>query len=297
MSAATLRTPGLVTPSPEWESPVTGANADDYLEATPLFEEYTPADLTGARHGPELRYETEMVLGELIWRIVKVEGPVHQERIISQLRTLYGMGRAGEPTREHVLDVIKRLTKNGVLSLDHNFVYLPTNVIQPRRPDRSFRRLIDQISMRELAEGMSLVSSVIQGASGDELIIETARQFGFERTGPEIQAALRVVQDALIADDVLQMDTEGLVRPVRQAALLGPASNIEEEEEGSFSNLTKARALALQKGYELIDRTDSSGALWIVGGRELDADLRPLGFSFAPAGGRATRNRPAWYGK
>ena len=51
---------------------------------------------------------------------------------------------------------------------------------------------------------------------------------------------------------------------------------------------------------EVIDNGASGGAIWVLGGADLGSVLSPLGswgvrFTFAPHGGRASRNRPAWW--
>ena len=51
-----------------------------------------------------------------------------------------------------------------------------------------------------------------------------------------------------------------------------------------------------------IDKRDSGGSLWILGGHELDpliAEARGMGFKFhyKPEGGKATKNKAGWWGK
>jgi curved DNA-binding protein CbpA len=59
--------------------------------------------------------------------------------------------------------------------------------------------------------------------------------------------------------------------------------------------------LALQRlGLEVMDRRQSGGALWVVGGEECRPVVEALGrvgvhFVFAKAGGRASGRRPAWF--
>lgn len=53
---------------------------------------------------------------------------------------------------------------------------------------------------------------------------------------------------------------------------------------------------------EVIDKRASGGALWVVGGQEISGLLnglraKGLRFSFAKNGGKATKNRPAWFAK
>ncbi len=57
----------------------------------------------------------------------------------------------------------------------------------------------------------------------------------------------------------------------------------------------RAVALARQNGLRVMDKRGGGGALWIVGGEEWAGVLRPLGFSFAPGGGRTSGYQPAWY--
>jgi very-short-patch-repair endonuclease len=58
--------------------------------------------------------------------------------------------------------------------------------------------------------------------------------------------------------------------------------------------------LLKQKGYEVIDKREKGGAIWVVGGKELENELRSYHkynyyFTFAPNGGTATKQRPAWF--
>lgn len=55
-----------------------------------------------------------------------------------------------------------------------------------------------------------------------------------------------------------------------------------------------------EKGLEVIDKRKSGGALWVVGGWELNEVLFPLKeykvyFRFTKKGGRSTKHRPAWF--
>ncbi|MDX8047291.1 sigma factor-like helix-turn-helix DNA-binding protein [Gracilibacillus sp. S3-1-1] len=55
-----------------------------------------------------------------------------------------------------------------------------------------------------------------------------------------------------------------------------------------------------QLGYEVIDKRSKKGAFWVIGGWELNKVLFPLKeekiyFRFSKKGGKATKNRPAWF--
>lgn len=55
-----------------------------------------------------------------------------------------------------------------------------------------------------------------------------------------------------------------------------------------------------RKNITYIDKRDKGGALWVIGGHELDQimlDCRELGFNFSycARGGKTTKSRPGWY--
>ncbi len=60
------------------------------------------------------------------------------------------------------------------------------------------------------------------------------------------------------------------------------------------------QAVLKEKGIAYIDKREHGGALWVVGGHELDdlmAELKGMGFkfSFSEKGGRVSKNQPAWF--
>lgn len=76
-----------------------------------------------------------------------------------------------------------------------------------------------------------------------------------------------------------------------------PASGGTDVQAGSGKDFV---ALLRTHGLELVDKRQSGGCLWVVGGAELASlmeELKGQGvrFSFAASGGRATRHRPAWF--
>jgi very-short-patch-repair endonuclease len=85
-------------------------------------------------------------------------------------------------------------------------------------------------------------------------------------------------------------------------------SLLDNGEEKTFEGLERSSAvedivaLLVQKGLRVIDKRSSAGALWVFGGPELSplmAALKSEGyrFTFAPNGGKATRNAASWWMK
>ena len=74
--------------------------------------------------------------------------------------------------------------------------------------------------------------------------------------------------------------------------LPGPDPNVPSDDD-LFQLLQK-------KGIEYVDKRNNNGALWVVGGHELDKlmiECGELGFSFyfTEKGGKVTKNQPGWY--
>ena len=65
-------------------------------------------------------------------------------------------------------------------------------------------------------------------------------------------------------------------------------------QQSTSSTSNGLNELVERLGLEVVDKRPR-GALWIIGGSELRAQLEPLGFKFAKNGGKATDWRPAWW--
>ena len=53
-------------------------------------------------------------------------------------------------------------------------------------------------------------------------------------------------------------------------------------------------------GYEIVDKRDKGGALWLIGGQELspfisEFKIDHISFTYAYNGSKASNKRPAWY--
>ena len=177
-------------------------------ERPSLFQPYEQADLNDIKVGPKLQTEVHGTLVKLIHRIVKAQGPVHFDVIVERIRDRYGLERAGRVIREHVSRAVRRMAHEGALSrLDDGasgdfFGPAEAATIKPRATDSAVARPIETIADVELRAGLARVLEVSYGASRDELIAETARQFGYLRTSGQIAARLNAAVDHLIASGV-----------------------------------------------------------------------------------------------
>lgn len=189
------------------------------MPAQLLFEEYEEASLRGMRHGPELQFATQSELEPIILRIAEVEGPVHTDVAIDRIRQHYGMGKARQPSRDRVLSAVRTLARQTKLQIEKDsgsndifFALLETAPFPRRSGSRSgSRRPINHIALSEIEVGLERAASALHGATRDELIEETARQFGYDRTGHHIAQRLGIAITSLVASGRL-VESFGMLR-------------------------------------------------------------------------------------
>jgi hypothetical protein len=165
-----------------------------------LFEPYRRAVIGPARGWQELRTATYKDLMPMILKVVRAEGPVHRDAVVARKRSAFGMARAGRQSQDNVqYSIGKLIDESHVVEGEPGFITLPGQEVMPRRPGKGMTRPIGQISPSELCAGLLLVSKSLGKMTRRELIQETRKQFGFDRTGPDIDAGLSSAIASLIS--------------------------------------------------------------------------------------------------
>ena len=186
----------LGEPEPLAEWPASG-------NSPALFEEYREASLDDLPAGPDLVEESPARLARLVDRVLEVEGPIHRDLIVERVRSRYGLRRSGKRIQAR-LDLELRNGSAGRIgrpaagapSRKRVFWTTPDRAVVPRSPapDRAPRK-IEHLADSELEAGVLLVAEKCFGAGLDDLVTQTAREFGFRYTGAEkrkkLSAAVR----------------------------------------------------------------------------------------------------------
>lgn len=198
------------------------AEPDETGEGNALFDAYREADLTTFRVGQELRLESISRLRELITEVVRVEGPVHRDILLERVRRRFRASRMRGATRQRFLNEIRRAAHVNLMWLpeeragaaaQHLFLMDPAGAdsISPRAPTSDdTRRRVEHISLAELKAGVLVCAEMLFGAGRDDLIAETARQFGYRRTGTDIARRIGKAVDRLVHAGKLTGDDQML---------------------------------------------------------------------------------------
>ena len=128
----------------------------------------------------------------LVHGVIVVEQPIHIDTVIDRVRTVYGVSRAGTTIRARIAQAVKQMTAAGVVrreAADDEFLSLADNA-DPWRPRRNADRAIGRVAPSEIDEGLLLIVSKTFGAEKSDLVREAARQFGWRRTGRDIDRRL-----------------------------------------------------------------------------------------------------------
>ena len=165
------------SPAPLRESPT----------PTWFFDEYRRFEHE-SRRGDLLRVPWSDLV-PLVRDVVEIEQPVHTDTVIDRVRTTYVVHRAGTRIRARIRQAIKQAPAVRRKDGDDAFLCL-AGESGPARPRRADDRAIGRIAAAELDEGLLLVARKTFGCARADLVRETARQFGYRRTGRDIAARL-----------------------------------------------------------------------------------------------------------
>lgn len=134
-------------------------------------------------------------LAELASRIVKAEGPIHQEEVARRIAASFGKEKAGSRIVAAALAALRAAQRqDGDLHCDGQFWFTRTQSEQPPVRDRSaeFGATIKagHISNLEIDASLRLALDDNGGGAGPELVRTAARLLGFKRVGSDLQARI-----------------------------------------------------------------------------------------------------------
>ena len=181
------------TAAPQW--------AQEPVLPPQLFDEYRRYE--GKARRADLLNVPLSALSTVVRGIIDVEQPVHIDTIIDRVRDTYGAPRAGKRIRDRVEQAIERILgrprESTLQFLEH------TKSLEQPRPRRDAKRPIDRVAGPEIDAALLLVAKVSFGIEQGELVRETARQFGWRRTGQEIERRLNDGVERLLQQERLEL--------------------------------------------------------------------------------------------
>jgi len=210
------------------ESETVKVEVSESAKLSVAFEDYRQADLRDVPVDTscDLQVAGILTLRPLIERVVEVEMPIRSDEVANRIREYWGLRRTGHAIWERVESAVQVAVREGIVAWDkttterkiaHRSLVLPSVPIKPRRPrPGDSPRPIDQIAESEIASGLLAVVDAIHGGNRDEIVILTAREFGYRRTGGTIESRIGRVLDGLVQEKQLREVQDLLLRSVVQ---------------------------------------------------------------------------------
>lgn len=125
--------------------------------------------------------------------VVKAEGPIHTEEVARRIREAFGLQRTGNRIRDKIDHALQVAARQREVSIEEGF-WIAREQCHPlprhRRNTAPQLRRSDRIAPQEYRLA---ILQVVEGAVGidrEDLIIETARLLGFDRTGSDLHDAI-----------------------------------------------------------------------------------------------------------
>ncbi len=194
--------PSPIAPQPESVNAPVGGGVEVPARDSAEFDEYVKADLNA--------FPPSNLLTLQIIRVAEVEGPVHIEIVIKRI-----FDRRGDlQGREWIKSVIASEVANEHIRSRDDFVWTSDEQLtrRPRKPGSDGeRRTIDQISKDELRMAVLATVRQMYGGSQSEVVSQTARNLGYQRTGSLIGRRLNEVIDDMLNDGELERSFGSIV--------------------------------------------------------------------------------------
>jgi very-short-patch-repair endonuclease len=154
---------------------------------------------------PHQVYDWEMA--GIVEKIIEVEGPIHIEEIVTRVRILWNLGRAGERIHNKVRAGLNLAMGRNVINREGPFYFKPMAYIPVR--DRSGvsspgLRKPESLPPQEIKKAILMLVEENCGVSRDQLPVEVARLFGFKATSAQLREVIEQQVEAMLLSKSLQ---------------------------------------------------------------------------------------------
>src|SRR5262249_16778930 len=148
-------------------------------------------------------------LARLSQFVVEAEGPIHTEEVARRIREAFGLQKSGRRIVTHVKNSLVLLARQDVLAKSGEFWSVPGRNVSFVRNRRTAALSLRKATMIAPTEYQLALHSVVKEAvalTRDELVVQAARLFGFDRTGADLRQQIDQQIDALIRKNLVMHD-------------------------------------------------------------------------------------------
>lgn len=169
---------------------------------------------------PQRRELLELSVGELgriALMVIEAEGPIHTEEVARRIREAFGLQKTGSRILAHVKNALLYQARHDILQCKGEFWTIKgrdTLVIRDRRNAPLPLRKASIIAPQEYQLAIATALKEAVSISREELLVQTARLFGFDRTGPDLKLAIEHEVDAMLSLGTA-LDNDGMLSSIK----------------------------------------------------------------------------------
>ena len=154
---------------------------------------------------------------DLLTELVKNEGPVHFDYAVQRLAAAWGIKRAGYKVALATKEAVDLCLRDRRVTLKGSFLW-PVGLREvavrvPVEGDLDSMRKPEHIPPEEIESAMRSVAQYALGIGVESLIVETARVFGFNRTGEKVRERFLEVYRELLKKGKLACTNDVVTTP------------------------------------------------------------------------------------
>ena len=141
-------------------------------------------------------------LADIVVSVVEAEGPIHLEEVARRVREAFGLEKTGSQIRKAVQQALRLATGQQRLTAEEPFWSTSGMALSQPRDRRhvalSVRRA-ERIPPVEYCLAIRLAIEAAISLPSEEVCVQAARLLGFDRTGPDLQAAIAGQLQSMLA--------------------------------------------------------------------------------------------------
>ena len=189
--------------------PEDGNSFANLVDIIPDYRVCSPQNLIEREDSSRVSLEE---IADAVKRIVEVEGPVHLEEVIRNIRINLGYKRTGNKIRDAVTKAVSFAKRSGNVLMKGDFLWSSNNqVVQVRRRGGDLPVKIDLICDEEIAEAIKLVLKHQFATFPDELAVQSSRLLGFRATSEVVAERINSIIESLIEQKELIRLSNGMI--------------------------------------------------------------------------------------
>ena len=158
-------------------------------------------------------------LGDIVHRIVSIEGPIHEDEVVVRIRGLWGLSRAGARIQSAVGNSVHTLLTQKRCVRSNGFLSIPGAPVKPRSrvsTSSSTLRKPEYLPPPEVQEAIMVFVDAGHGARREELPSAVARFLGFSVTGPALRELIDSQIDLLLSGGKLILQGDWLQKTIKK---------------------------------------------------------------------------------